>query len=108
MPTLAMSSQLNLNYQVNGSGPVTLLLFNGASLPLTFWGSWADRLATAFRVVRFDQRNAGETTFEGEFTLGDIAADMDRLMTHLDIDQAVVVGHAWGGRVAPRRWFFCL
>ncbi|MCB1693337.1 MAG: alpha/beta hydrolase [Pseudomonadales bacterium] len=97
---LERSTTLSLNYLDEGAGETTVLLMNGASLPLTFWGSFASSLAEQYRVVRFDARNAGDTEFSGGFTLGDIAADAAALLEHLGVERAVVVGHAWGGRVA--------
>lgn len=100
MSTLDCQISHQINYQFDGdSGPV-LLLFNGAGLPLTFWGSLASRLAKRCRVLRFDQRNAGLSRFEGTFSLLDVAQDAARLLDHLELDQALLVGHAWGGRVA--------
>lgn len=100
MASLTIESRVSLNFEVSGSGDKTLLLFNGATLPLTFWGSLADRLAGEFRVIRFDQRNAGQTLADGEFTLNDTAADAAKLLAHLDCERVIAIGHAWGGRAA--------
>lgn len=102
MPTLALSStsQVELNYCVEGEGQDTYLLFNGATLPLEFWGSLAVRLGHSGRVIRFDQRNAGRTKFNGSFTLLDVAADAASLLRHVEAGQVVAIGHAWGGRAA--------
>lgn len=100
MATLEIETTLSLNYQVDGNGEHTILLFNGATLPLTFWGGLARRLAEHFTVIRFDQRNAGATVFNGEFTLNDTAADASAILKHLGVEQVAVVGHAWGGRAA--------
>lgn len=100
MSTLSCQTSLQIHYELDGeTGPV-LLLFNGGRLPLEFWGSLATRLAERCRVLRFDQRNAGLTRFEGSFSLLDTAQDAAALLDHLAIDEAVVVGHAWGGRAA--------
>ena len=96
---LNLDRALSLRYHSQGSGPV-LLLFNGATLPLEFWDPVADTLAQSYQIVRFDQRNAGESVFNGTFTLNDTAADAAAVLDHLDIDTAIVVGHAWGGRAA--------
>jgi len=97
---LTLASSVTLNYRVDGEGETDLVLINGATLPLEFWGPTAARLAEQARVIRFDQRNAGQTKFEGTFTLNDVAADIAALMYHVGSEQAVVVGHAWGGRAA--------
>ena len=100
MPFLTRTTTADIHYVVEGDGPDTFLLFNGASLNLAFWGSLATRLASVGRVIRFDQRNAGKTRFEGTFSLNDVAADAAALMAEAHCDQAVVIGHAWGGRAA--------
>ncbi len=97
---LKIESSLTLNYDTIGEGDNDFLLFNGGTLPLEFWGPFAQDLAKLGRVVRFDQRNAGRTRFEGSFTLGDTAADATALLDHLSIERAIVIGHAWGGRAA--------
>ncbi|MEZ5559756.1 MAG: alpha/beta hydrolase [Pseudomonadales bacterium] len=89
-----------ISYRCDGEDGPAVLLFNGAGLPFTFWGTLATRLAAHCRVVRFDQRNAGLTEYEGKFSLPDIAADAARVLDCLEIESACVVGHAWGGRVA--------
>ncbi|MDP6375646.1 MAG: alpha/beta hydrolase [Pseudomonadales bacterium] len=97
---LAIRHRIDLNYRIDGSGEPALLLFNGATLPLEFWDPVVEMLSEHFTIVRFDQRNAGATSYEGSFTLADVAADAASLLDHLRLDEAVVIGHAWGGRVA--------
>ncbi len=99
MPTLQRDASVRIPYQVEGDGPA-IVLINGATLPLAFWSPVAERLAAGARVIRFDQRNAGASDFAGSFSLLDVAADVDALLQALGIEQAVVAGHAWGGRVA--------
>ncbi|PZC49538.1 MAG: 3-oxoadipate enol-lactonase [Chloroflexi bacterium] len=99
MATLQRDASVRIPYAVQGEGPA-ILLINGATLPLGFWDPVVKRLASRFRVIRFDQRNAGASDFTGSFTLLDVAADIAALLTALEIERAVIVGHAWGGRVA--------
>lgn len=98
MSAFTIESRVSLNFDDSGEGEKTLLLFNGSTLPLTFWGSLAARLAERFRVIRFDQRNAGLTRTEGDFSLNDIASDAAQLLAHLEVEQVIAIGHAWGGR----------
>jgi len=97
---LPIREEVDLHYVDTGSGNPTWLMFNGGSLPLQFWDGLADDLAIDGRVVRFDQRSAGGTRAAGSFSLLDVAADAARLHAHLELEPAIVVGHAWGGRVA--------
>ncbi len=100
MPHQSVDRAAQVHYCIDGEGPHTLILFNGASLPLEFWGPVAERLAEHHRVIRFDPRNAGATRAEGSFTLNDVAADAAGLLDLAEVERAVLVGHAWGGRVA--------
>lgn len=99
MPTLSRDASVRIPYRVDGEGD-PLLLINGATLPLGFWEPLVARLRGDYQVIRFDQRNAGASDFSGSFTLLDVAADIEALLTALEIERAVIVGHAWGGRVA--------
>ena len=100
MAILERGQDLGINYQVDGDAGTTWLLFNGATLPLEFWDPLIGVLAARDTVVRFDQRDAGATRAQGPFSLLDTAADAAALLEHLGLRSAVVVGHAWGGRVA--------
>ena len=100
MPSLSREHHVELNYRIDGSGKVAWLLFNGATLPLEFWDPVAAELGKTGTVVRFDQRNAGKTRAEGAFSLPDTAADAAALLNHLELEQVVLLGHAWGGRAA--------
>jgi 3-oxoadipate enol-lactonase len=100
MPMLSLNAAVDLHWRVEGGGPVAWLLLNGAGLPLGFWDDIAQALSAQYTVVRMDQRNAGSTRATGSFSLTDIAADAAALLDHLQIEQVIVAGHAWGGRVA--------
>lgn len=100
MSILELQQTIHLNYRVDGQGPLTWLLFNGATLPLQFWDPVVQGLAMKNRVVRLDQRGVGATRASGSFSLLDVAADAATLLDHLKIEKVIVAGHAWGGRVA--------
>lgn len=68
------------------------------------WGTIARRLVEArpeWGVLLVDLRNhGGSRGFSGPHTLHAAAADVDRLVSHLDFHAAAVVGHSFGGKVA--------
>jgi pimeloyl-ACP methyl ester carboxylesterase len=68
------------------------------------WGSVARRLVAArseWGAVLVDLRNHGQSHgFAGPHTLAASAADVDRLVEHLDLHAAAVLGHSFGGKVA--------
>ena len=100
MPTFLLNG-LNFYYRVDGEGPRTFLLLNGAGLTTESWQELAAGLVKLGRVVRFDARNCGQTeAAHGPFTMENMAEDALALMDHLKIGQAIVIGHAFGGRIA--------
>jgi 3-oxoadipate enol-lactonase len=92
---------LNTCYRQDGTGSRIFFLFNGAGCTIGTWGELADWLADLGQVVRFDARGAGQTELPEEpYTLEDLAEDAIALMDHLEIGAAILIGHAFGGRVA--------
>ena len=56
-----------------------------------------------YRIVLYDQRGAGESTPLGELrdnTTQHLAADLERLRTHLGIERWLVFGGSWGSTLA--------
>ena len=100
MARLQLETKLSINYKVLGRGQRSLLLLNGAGLPLEFWGDLPVHLAEDYHVIQMDQRNVGHSEYSGHFTLNDVAADVASLLAHLEVKRVTIVGHAWGARVA--------
>jgi len=92
---------LNFHYRIDGDGTRAFLLFNGAGLNTESWRELTPGLMRLGRVVRFDARGCGQTeTPQAPFTMEDMASDGLALIDQLKIQQAFIVGHAFGGRVA--------
>ncbi len=90
-----------IHYQQEGRGPRTFLLLNGAGCGLGTWGETATHLAGMGRVIRFDCRDVGESAEATEpYTLETLASDAHALLDHLGVDRPVIIGHAFGGRIA--------
>ena len=88
-------------YRRDGAGSRTFLLFNGAGCNAETWGELAEWLVDLGEVVRFDARGVGKTELPGEpYTLDTLAEDALALMDYLQIGRAILIGHAFGGRVA--------
>jgi len=100
MPEVSLNG-VSTYYRVDGAGSRTFLLLNGAGCTTETWGELVDWLAELGCVVRFDARGAGRTALPGEpYTLDILAGDALALMDYLGIEGAIVIGHAFGGRVA--------
>ncbi len=88
-------------YDESGSGPPVLLIpgQGGYRRGCLIW--LAEALASHFRVVAMDNRDAGESEPEtAYYGLGDMAGDAVALLDALGIDQAHVLGHSLGASIA--------
>jgi pimeloyl-ACP methyl ester carboxylesterase len=85
-------------------GDPTLLLVMGLGFQLVHWPEeFCRQLAReGFRVVRFDNRDAGASTHlpGRRYTLEDMAGDAVGLLDALGVDSAHVVGASLGGMIA--------
>lgn len=90
-----------LTHRVTGvPGGVPVLLLNGGLMTFAAWGSIADDLERAFRVVAFDFRGMLLSPGPPPATLDGHVEDVVDLLDHLRIDRAHVVGTSFGGEVA--------
>lgn len=81
-------------------GPLVLLLHGFPELAIS-WRHQLPALAQAgYRAVAPDMRGYGGTDKRGPFDFDTLAKDVAGLVRALGRDQAVIVGHDWGGGVA--------
>ena len=88
-----------LNYHEFGQGrPVIILhgLFGSARN----WQGIARALAENHRVITPDLRNHGQSFHEDTMSYIDMADDVITLCDHLDLSDAILMGHSMGGKVA--------
>jgi pimeloyl-ACP methyl ester carboxylesterase len=84
-----------------GTGPVALFLHG---FP-TYWWTWREHLerfaAAGYRAVAMDLRGYGGSDHPPEgYDLPTLTNDVDSVLRSLGIDDAVVIGHGWGGLIA--------
>jgi pimeloyl-ACP methyl ester carboxylesterase len=93
---------LDLYYEVRGSGP-NVLLCNGSGATIEATAPLIDALAAHFTVAVHDQRCLGRTGLPRDGrqpTMADYAADAAALLDHLGWATARVFGISFGGMVA--------
>jgi len=100
MPFADLGS-LHLHYELTGSGP-PMILMAGWTLNTRFWDGVAPLLSKDYSVVAFDLRGTGRSTSDPELEYSRMAdaEDLARVMDHLGIERAHLVGHSKGARVA--------
>ena len=85
---------------ITGDGPPVLALHGGPGLSFTYLDPVVEEVAAKFRVATFQQRGLAPSTVSGPFTIDRAIADVDAVLDHLGWDQAYLLGHSWGGRLA--------
>lgn len=100
------SDGVKIAFKVEGKGDPILLIHGFASNMHTNWGGtgWIRLLSgNGFRVIAFDNRGHGasDKLYETEAYTGPaMAEDARRLLDHLGIEQADVLGYSMGARLA--------
>ncbi|MFI5833880.1 alpha/beta fold hydrolase [Micromonospora sp. NPDC051300] len=91
------SAPIDLYYEDHGSGQPIVLIhgfpFNGAT-----WEKMSGPLlAAGYRVITYDRRGFGSSAQPASgYDYDTFAADLDVLMTELDLRNAILVGHSMG------------
>lgn len=99
---------VRLHYVEAGEGPLVVLLHGFPE----FWFSWRHQLRAladaGYRAVAPDMRGYNRSDKpEGleAYTRRELTGDVSALIDHLGADEAMVVGHDWGGVVS---WLFAM
>src|ERR1700689_5852060 len=97
------SKGVQIHFEEQGSGDAVVLVHGFASRAEHNWaGDWIPARARHYRVVALDCRGHGDSgkphdpaAYAGE-TMGD---DVIRLLDHLGIKRALIMGYSMGGRI---------
>ena len=88
-------------FEQAGAGGPALVFLHGFACNRTFLAPQMEHFAAGHRVVSVDFLGHGESdTPEIQYRLPRFAADVARLLEHLNLKDVVVVGHSMGGAVA--------
>lgn len=82
---------------VDGSG-VPVVLLHGFTLDMRMWVDQVLALRDIAKAVRYDARGFGKSGTPTSGISYSNSLDLRRIMDHLDIDKAVLVGFSMGGR----------
>ncbi len=98
----ADNNGVRIHYATVGGGPLVVMIHGFPD----FWYSWhhqMEGLQSDFKVVAIDQRGynlsdkpQGQENYAMAYLISDVAA----VIRHLGEEQAIIVGHDWGGSVA--------
>jgi pimeloyl-ACP methyl ester carboxylesterase len=93
---------VKIHYAVAGEGPLVVMIHGFPD----FWYSWRhqmDGLKDAYRVVAIDQRGYNRSDQPDgveQYDMRLLVSDVVAVVRHLGEEEAIIVGHDWGGVVA--------
>jgi 3-oxoadipate enol-lactonase len=93
---------IDIHYRITGDGEQALVLVNGVGDDLDGWANQVDHFVRAgLRVVSYDNRGAGRSSQPpGPYTSGEMAADLNALVTGLGLERFHLAGVSMGGVIA--------
>jgi pimeloyl-ACP methyl ester carboxylesterase len=96
---IAKVNGIQINYQVEGSGP-PLLLISGLGQSSSSWAPVVPLLRDTFCCITFDNRGTGRSDVPpGAYTIDQMADDTAALIVHLRSGPVCAVGWSLGGSV---------
>jgi 3-oxoadipate enol-lactonase len=96
MPSIDVDGA-HIAYRIDGEGPDFVLVHAGIA-DMRMWDPLVALLARRFRIVRYDMRGFGETTYpDAPFSNSD---DLAALMSAVKVERCVLAGASFGGLVA--------
>jgi 3-oxoadipate enol-lactonase len=100
--TFTTINGLTLHYTLDGlSTGMPLVFLNSLGTDLRMWDKLISHLAGRYRLIRYDKWGHGLSDCPpGPYTLRDHTHDLSGLLTHLQIDEAILVGDSVGGMIA--------
>lgn len=102
MPFVMTDDGCEIYYEVHGDGP-TIAFASGFMGITDIWRDQIDEFSSRYRCVAFDNRGAGrsEKPFpKVGYGVERHAKDLECVLSQLNVDRVVVVGHSMGGNTA--------
>lgn len=77
-----------------------LILLHGGGANSHWWDHIAARLAQTHRVLAFDFRGHGDSSYPSEYRVGAFGNDLEAILRWLDREDVILIGHSLGAAVA--------
>ena len=101
MPIIKVND-IEMYFEQQGTGD-DLVLISGLSADHHSWDPVYDQLSKHYRVLRFDNRGAGQTDAPAkDYSIMQMTNDVASLMKALTINKAGIIGHSMGGYIAQQ------
>lgn len=101
MPKIKIND-IDMYFEQQGKGD-NMVLIAGLSADHHVWDSIYSELSKHYRVLRFDNRGAGQTDAPAQdYSIMQMANDIAALMEALTINKTYIIGHSMGGYIAQQ------
>ncbi|MEQ9694691.1 3-oxoadipate enol-lactonase [Shimia sp. SDUM112013] len=99
---MAELGDVRLHYRMDGDPDGAPVLFiNSLGTDLRLWDKVVTRLPAGLCLIRYDKRGHGLSSCpEAPYSMGALVRDAERLLEHLKVKDAIVVGLSIGGMIA--------
>lgn len=99
---MADLGDIRLHYRDEGPADGAALVFvNSLGTDLRLWDKVLPQLPAGLRVIRYDKRGHGLSDAPpAPYAMGALVRDLERLLDHLGVREALVVGLSIGGMIA--------
>ncbi|MEM9967319.1 MAG: 3-oxoadipate enol-lactonase [Pseudomonadota bacterium] len=93
---------VRLHYRVDGPAEGAPVVFsNSLGTDMRLWDLVLPHLPAGLRIIRYDKRGHGLSSCpDAPYSMGALVSDVERLMDHLEVENAVFVGLSIGGMTA--------
>lgn len=91
--------------KVVGSGEPIIVVHGGPVLDHSYLYSHLEPLSENYKLIFYDQRLSGRSSANvdsSDISLSTFVKDIKELQSHLDLEEAHVLGHSWGGLLAMK------
>lgn len=93
------SPRTRLHYETTGNGSIPVILVHGYSMSSAVWEKVMPLFPARYRVFAIDLKGFGQSSPGPGYECPDLADDIAVFMDTLDLKQAVLIGHSFGGQV---------
>lgn len=96
------TGDVRLHYRVDGPDDGAPVVFaNSLGTDMRLWDPVLPMLPEGLRIIRFDKRGHGLSSCPaGNYSMGSLVTDTERLLDHLGVKECVFVGLSIGGMIA--------
>jgi pimeloyl-ACP methyl ester carboxylesterase len=95
-----ISDGTSIDYQVCGSGDITLVFVHGWCINQSYWSYQSDGFCSNYKIVTLDLPGFGNSGKDRDnWSIEQYGRDVNQVIDQLQLDQVVLVGHSMGGDI---------